>query len=252
MQNYILAEKYISYKKKLYSIIEDFDTFTDILGNPERNIIKKIPFQNDCIAVKSFKKPHFINKIAYKYFRKSKAERSFLHGEKLLKLGILNPEPIAYIENSDLIGITSSFYISYYTPYDFTIREVYDQPDAIQCVRAYARFSHFVHSKGVFIKDNTPGNTLVIRKDNKYEMYLVDLNRMQFHNELTFDQKMKSLSNNIKEQPYLDIFMNEYALASGYAIEEIKEKIFFYQGEFARKMKSKAKLKKRLRKLFPV
>ncbi len=250
MQKFLLADNYLKDKSSLYSIIKNLFDYDDILGNPERNVIKKIPFQDDFIVVKSFKKPHLINKIAYKYFRKSKAQRSFEHGQKLLELGILNPEPVAYLENSDILGITSSYYISKYTPYHFTIRELYTQPDAFECTKAYAQFSHFVHTKGVYIKDNTPGNTLVIRKDNGYEMYLVDLNRMEFHEELSFDLKMKSLSNNIKEQPYLDIFMEEYSKVSGYPLEEVRNKIAFYQKGFNHKIESKARLKKNVRKLF--
>ncbi len=250
MQKFLLADTYLKDKDSLYSIIKGLSDYDDILGNPERNVIKKIPFQNDFIVIKSFKKPHIINKIAYKYFRKSKARRSFEHGQKLLELGILNPEPIAYMENSDLLGITSSYYISKYTPYHFTIRELYEQPDAFECTKAYAQFSHRVHTKGVYIKDNTPGNTLVIRKNNNYEMYLVDLNRMAFHEELSFDVKMKSLSNNIKEQPYLDWFMEEYSRVSGYPLEEVKTKIDFYQKKFNHKIESKARFKKTVKKLF--
>lgn len=250
MQKFVVSNKYIKDKNLISEIIKNFDDYTHILGNPERNIIKKIPFHKNFIAVKSFKKPHLINKIVYKYFRKSKAKRSFEHGEKLLQLGILNPEPIAYIENSDYIGITSSYYISQCTPYDFTIREVYEQADAESCIKAYAQFSYQVHEKGIYIKDNTPGNTLVIRKGNCYEMYLVDLNRMEFHKNLSFDIKMKSLSNNIKEQPYLDIFINEYSKVSGYKLKEVQEKIYHYQKEFNRKIRSKAKFKKFLKTIF--
>lgn len=250
MRKYILNKKYLNCKDELLAIILNFGNFNEILGNPERNVIKKIPLQSDFITVKSFKKPHFINKFVYKYFRKSKARRSFEHGQKLLELDILNPEPLAYIENSDFIGITSSYYISKYVPYDFTLRELYEQPDSHECVKAFARFPYYVHTKGVYIKDNTPGNTLIIRKDGGYEMYLVDLNRMEFHEELSFDIKMKSLSNNIKEQPYLDLLMKEYAKISGYPLNEIKSKINFYQSEFNRKIESKAKFKRFLKKIF--
>lgn len=249
MQKFIVSPKYKNFQKNFKQMVENFDSYSDILGNPERNVIKKIPFQEGYIAIKSFKKPHWVNKIAYKYLRKSKARRSYEHGLQLLQLGILNPEPMAYIENSDFFGITSSYYICQYTPYDFTIREIYDQPDAFLAVQAYARFSAYVHSKGVYIKDNTPGNTLVQRNNQEYNMYLVDLNRMEFHENLSFEVKMKSLSNNIKEQPFLDIFMEEYSKVSGYPLSEVRERMFHYQQIFNRKIESKARLKKRLKKL---
>ncbi|MDR3273222.1 MAG: hypothetical protein LBT29_07065 [Flavobacteriaceae bacterium] len=248
MFKFIVSDKFQSEKENLLKIIRNFDQYVEILGTPSRNIIKKIPFQDYFIAVKSFKKPHLANKLAYRHIRPSKAKRSFVHGQKLLALGISNPEPIAFLEDFDSLGLTLSFYISKFSPYDFTLRELYTQSDGEKCAKAFAEFSYFVHTKGVFIKDNTPGNTLIVRKNNGYEMSLVDLNRMGFYENLTFDQKMRSLSDNIREQPYFDIITEEYARISGSPTDEIRNKIYYLRGEIDKKRERKAKFKEFLKK----
>ena len=49
-------------------------------------------------------------------------------------------------------------------------------------LRQFIRFSYLLHQKGIEFLDNSPGNTL-IKKNEKgvYDFYLVDLNRMKFH-----------------------------------------------------------------------
>jgi len=250
MYKFTVADKYQNEKDTLLEIIRKFDQYSEILGTPKRNVIKKIPFRDDFIVVKSFKKPNWINKFAYRYLRSSKAERSFVHGQKLLALGIPNPEPIAYLEDFSNLGFSSSYYISEFFPCDFTLRELGKQPDSEQCAKAFAEFSYFVHMKGVFIKDNTPGNTLIKRKNGSYEMSLVDLNRMSFCQTLTFDQKMRSMSDNVREQSYFEIITEKYAGLSGYSTEEIRSRIYRFREKIDKKRERKAKYKKFLKKVF--
>jgi len=60
-----------------------------------RNTLKVLTYQGDNIVVKSFKIPHFINKIAYTFLRDSKAERSYANSMKILEFV---PQPIGYAE----------------------------------------------------------------------------------------------------------------------------------------------------------
>ena len=83
-----------------------------------RNTLKVIKCGEVPMCVKAFKLPHFINKIAYAYFRKSKAERSFIYATRFNKLGINTPEPIAFILYKDKLGLTKSYYICRQLDYD--------------------------------------------------------------------------------------------------------------------------------------
>lgn len=63
-----------------------------------RNEIKVFCVDGLEINVKKYKKPIFINRIIYTFFRKSKGYRAFHYPMGLLAKGIETPAPIAYIE----------------------------------------------------------------------------------------------------------------------------------------------------------
>ena len=71
--------------------LEDFEkTFKEnqnVIKN-NRNIIKKLRFGDTETVTKSFKRPNFIQGIIYKFFRKTKARRSFEHSLLLNQMGI--------------------------------------------------------------------------------------------------------------------------------------------------------------------
>ena len=87
----------------LLKFITVFNTSGILFGDGQRNKIKLFELEGKTINIKSFKVPNLINKIAYKYFRKSKARRSFEYATTLLEKGIGTPQPIAYFENFDFI-----------------------------------------------------------------------------------------------------------------------------------------------------
>ena len=99
-------------------MIGNFTTTGILFGDGQRNKIKLFELEGKTINIKSFKIPNLKNKIAYKYFRKSKARRSFEFATILLEKGIGTPQPIAYFENHDFIGLKDSYYISEHLQYD--------------------------------------------------------------------------------------------------------------------------------------
>ena len=88
--------------KKLTSNFSDFlfDIKNFFLQNTHtihkaRNELKIINYNGIDTVVKSFKTPNIINKIAYTYFRDSKAKRSY---EYSLRIEQFTPQAIGYIE----------------------------------------------------------------------------------------------------------------------------------------------------------
>jgi hypothetical protein len=77
----------------------------------KRNIIKIIKYENQEYIVKSFKIPHLLNQIVYRFWRESKAKRSFNNSTHLRRIGINTPEPIGYIEFPTRFRFLESFYI---------------------------------------------------------------------------------------------------------------------------------------------
>jgi hypothetical protein len=238
--------------KEIISIANNFNSEGILFGDGKRNKIKIFEIEGKTINIKSFKIPHLINKIAYKYFRKSKARRSFEYGTILLEKGIGTPQPIAYFENHDIIGIKDSYYVSEHLNCDFTFRELVENPDFLDhenILRQFTRFSFGLHEKGIEFLDHSPGNTLIKKKsEGNYDFFLVDLNRMNFHKVMSFDLRMKNLSHLTVNKKIINVISNEYS--KHFAVQSdavIFEKICFYTDDFQKRLRRKKLLKKKLK-----
>lgn len=241
-------KNYLTLSNEIEQFVNNFNTSGKLIGDGDRNKIKTYPIGNINISIKSFKVPHFINKIIYRYFRKSKAERSFTFAQELIKKGILTPRPIAFFENYNLIGLTDSYYICEYLTYDLTFRDLVqksDYPDHKNILQQFTKFTWQMHEQGVFFKDHSPGNTLIVKNDNNYDFYLVDLNRMSFF-ELEFKTRMKNFSRLTPKKEMVEIMSETYAQLSGEKVEKVFENMWFYTQDFQKKFHRKKEIKKRL------
>lgn len=183
----------MSYK---FIINSNFSNFEDILVkikdifknsnhsiHKARNELKIIELNDLKCVVKSFKVPHFINRVAYTFFRDGKAKKSFTNAMKLQELGVNTPEPIGIIEFFNFGLLSESYFISKYEPYDFTIREVFHHKvdNVEQILKEFAKFTYEIHQKGVWHIDYSLGNILISKQDDgSYKFSLVDINRMEF------------------------------------------------------------------------
>lgn len=237
--------------EEIVSIINSFNSAGFLFGDGQRNKIKLFELEGKTINIKSFKKPHFINKIAYKYFRKSKARRSFEYATTLLEKGIGTPQPIAYFENYDFIGLKDSYYVSEHLQCDLTYRELVeipDYPDHDNILRQFTRFSYALHQKGIEFIDHSPGNTLIKKTaGGNYEFFLVDLNRMQFRKSMSFEMRMKNLRRLTPYKEMVAVMSNEYAKVSGESEQLIFETLWKMTTDFQEKFYRKKKLKKKLK-----
>src|SRR5690606_8632600 len=111
---YEINPAYLKSRDKLKNYIGNFYTDGKLLFDGSRNKIKLFESGGDLIAIKSFKIPNTFNRIVYKYFRKSKARRSYEYAHFFLEHNIDTPIPIAYFKRFDKIGLLESYYISEY------------------------------------------------------------------------------------------------------------------------------------------
>ena len=248
---YILSPLFNLSDKQIYFLITQFETSGTLFGNGDRNTIKLFDLNGQSINIKSFKIPNLINKIAYRYFRKSKARRSFEYATTLLEKGIGTPQPIAYLENYNWLGLTSSFYVSEHLVTELTFRELVEIPEFPEneiILRQFTQFCFDLHEKGIEFLDHSPGNTLIKKVgDQKYAFYLVDLNRMNFHTTMDFDMRMKNLSRLTPKKEMIAIMSEEYAKFYPQSKEIVFEKMWFFTQEFQQKFAKKKRLKKRLK-----
>lgn len=151
------SEVYKDIENVIKQSIRNFDSSGKSVYNGNRNGLKVFECNNFKYCIKSFKKPNLINKIAYRYFRKSKACRSYEYASILKEKGIGTPEPIAFQENFDFIGLRESYYACVYLQYDLTYRELVETnyPDAENILRQFTQFTFDMHQKGIEFLDHS-------------------------------------------------------------------------------------------------
>ncbi|MDI6050231.1 lipopolysaccharide kinase InaA family protein [Flavobacterium sp. XS2P24] len=241
---------FFSQEKQLKFYIDNFEALGLLFGDGKRNKIKLFDLDSSTINIKSFKIPNLINKVAYKYFRKSKARRSYEYANRLLENGIGTPHPIAYVENFKLLGLEKSFYISQHLPADLTFRELVenpDYPDHENILRQFTKFSFDLHQKGIEFLDHSPGNTLIKKgSQDQYEFFLVDLNRMNFHDDMDFDSRMKNFHRLTPKIEMIAVMSEEYARLYNKKYDAVFAKMWFYTNDFQLKFHRKIARKKKL------
>lgn len=247
-----INEKFKQNENYIEQILNNFNSSGELFGNGDRNKIKLFDLNGKTINIKSFKIPNVVNKIAYKYFRKSKAKRSFEYATILLEKGIGTPEPIAFLENFNFIGLKDSYYVSEHLVTELTYRELVeipDYPDQDNILRQFSKFCFELHEKGVEFLDHSPGNTLIKKiGENSYAFFLVDLNRMNFHDQMSFEQRMNNFRRLTPKKEMIAVMSNEYAKFYTEKNEtEIFEKMWQATVDFQESFAKKKRLKKKLK-----
>ena len=102
-----------------------FDSNEDVIQS-NRNTLKQVDFDGVKTVIKAFKIPNAIQGFIYRYFRKSKARRSYEYSLLLGDLSIKTPTPLGYIEVYEGFRLQKSYFISSHLAYDFLIRDVID------------------------------------------------------------------------------------------------------------------------------
>ncbi|MDQ7047902.1 MAG: hypothetical protein Q9M39_09985 [Sulfurovum sp.] len=190
--------------------VRDYFEASEHTIHKARNEIKIISSNDNSMVIKSFKIPHFINKIVYTFFRESKAKKSY---ENSMRIADFVPCPIGYIEFYKFGLIKDSYFVSENFTYDFTIREPLVKEnflDKKNIFKAFALFTYTLHEKNIFHLDYSPGNILIKKLKEGYLFKIVDINRMKFK-KLTLDEKLKNFSKLWAKDEDLETIMREYA-----------------------------------------
>jgi hypothetical protein len=248
-QNKQIHIKYTSNTYFFDEIISNFETQGENYGNQDRNSLKLFKLNDKTINVKSFRVPNFINQIAYKFFRKSKAQRSYEYANKLTQLQIGTPQPIAFYEYKTTFLFKKSYYISEHLNYDLTYRELtkdLNYPNHEAILRAFTRFTYNLHEKNIHFLDHSPGNSLIQLNNGDYKFYLVDLNRMNFE-PMDFETKIKNFSRLTIYKSMIEVMSDEYAKCSGYNYNDVFNLMWQSTEDFQEKFHRKRLLKKKLK-----
>jgi tRNA A-37 threonylcarbamoyl transferase component Bud32 len=223
-----------------YSILNSFVTSIPTLFDQEgelvyaaRNQLKCYSVEGYDLIVKRYKVPHLINRIAYTFFRPSKAKRAYEYALKLLELGVNTPAPIAYIEQKSFGLLNHGYFISIYEK-DYTdIRPLMtgaQTNDAL--LQDLSNYIAEFHNKGVLHFDMSPGNILYKEVDSHFQFSLIDINRMQFLPKISDEKRFKSFKQLSDNKTVLTRIAQLYASASKLDETEAIYKINNYCTEF--------------------
>ncbi len=244
----VIAEDFQDHGAALIEAALNFDQVqAPLIGTGDRNVIKRIDIGGMSLAVKSFKQPNLINRLVYRYWRKSKAHRSYLYAQRLFDLGIGTPKPVAFMESYSCGGIHRSFYFSLNVAADYTFRDLIHQPelahrDAI--LKAFTEFTFDLHQKGVLFQDHSPGNTLIKMSGTQPTFYLVDLNRMTFKS-LTKSERIKNFARLTPLREMVDKMSDTYAGLAQWPTQELRQQMWRVTEEFQYRFHRKRRLKKK-------
>ena len=241
---YILNDNYQNFREDLLNIQKIFKSSEESI-HKARNELKILELNGIKCVVKSFKIPHFINRVAYTFFREGKAKKSFINAMKLQELEVNTPDPIGIIEFFNAGLLSESYFISVYEPYEFTIREVFHHKveNVEEILKQFASFTYEIHQKGVWHVDYSLGNILITKNQSTYKFSLVDINRMEFK-EIAPQEGLKNFNKFwAKNDKDLPIIATEYA-----RLAQINEKnaIETILSE-ARKLEAKVNLKRTIK-----
>lgn len=217
-----------SYREQIWEAIADFGRAGVKVGPGKRNVVKRIETGNLLLNIKAFKRPNAFNRIAYRYFRKSKARRSFEYAHQLLGMGIGTPAPLACIESDGLV-FGESYYVSEHIDEDLTFRTLIENPeypDRETILRQFTHFTHRMHESGVLFLDHSPGNTLIKKKENnRYAFFLVDLNRMRMSVRMGMEKRIGNFARLSATEDMIRVMSDEYASISGLPGDRVYKKM---------------------------
>lgn len=245
MKKVVIAPSYNFLREYIEDVPRTFDSIGTVLHS-KRNIIREDCVKGTRLVIKSFKRIYLTNRIRYTYFYPSKAQRAFENAEILLRKGFNTPRPIAYVEITRNGLIDQMFFICEYIdfqPLD-VIRELSFEM-SLKLLQQIAGHAFRLHQNNIYHVDYSVGNILFKDNNDKYELALIDNNRMQFGG-ITFERGIRSFERLGLPVEHLTWIGKEYARL--WNVNEVIgiERLFLYKRNQLRKTKIKESIKNSL------
>lgn len=146
-----------------------------------RNELRRMEYGGVTYVVKSFHRPNWINRLIYGVFRLSKARRSFLYAQSLLKMGVGTPQPVGFMEQRRGLLFDKSYYVSRLSDCPYIYSDLFSRKFGCEeeVLREIGRVTAILHENGYAHKDYGRENILFRPlPDGSVRIEIVDLNRM--------------------------------------------------------------------------
>lgn len=213
-----------------------------------RNELRVINAHGFLLNVKCYRKPIWINRVVYTFFRRSKASRAYEYALVLQAKGIGTPEPLAYLEIKSNGLLCQSYFVSRHIPNYRMMREFADGSDVSgreDIIRAFGIFAAHLHESNVLHLDLSIGNVLFRKGEDGIQFWLVDLNRMRFcpvGQELGCKNFERLRGNDV----FFELLAKSYAEERGFDPSDCLNAIRKYQLQSVQDFRAKVKRKQKL------
>ncbi len=201
------------------------------------------------LNVKRYRRPIWINRVAYTFLRKPKGVRAFEYPRVLIERGFETPAPVAYIERREGGLIAYSYFVSVQSALS---RRFFEFGDATEqqfapVMRPFARLTARLHEAGIIHRDYSPGNIL-FDSDGKggWRFSLVDINRMQFR-AVPFREGLYGFVRLWGQPEMFALLAEEYAKARGEDPDRARRDLLAYRERFWKRWAKNHKIKYTLR-----
>ena len=173
---------FLAIEKHLLHVVNDFGQSGRLLHRA-RNEVRVMVVGGERVAVKSYVKITWANRLIYGVLRKSKAQRAYENALILLRSGVPTPKPVAYVDRYKGPFLTNSYFVCLYVNYK-PCRELFDRPleECRNALGNFGRFLYRLHSMGIFHGDLNLNNVLYFERAGQYEFCLIDNNRIRLRN----------------------------------------------------------------------
>lgn len=238
----VLNEEY----SHLSTFINQLPFFFETEGNliyEGRNTVKTYRYYNLSINVKRYRRPNIVNKIAYTYIRRSKADRAYHNAIEVLQRQIETPAPIAFIETYRKGFLDYSFFVSIQCEYPHSIRDFYHGPlkGNEPLMTALAQYTAKIHEAGIYHKDLSPGNILYAQEGRKFYFSIIDINRMSFET-VGLKKGCRNWERLFDDDEIYTFLAQQYASSRAYNPDICKKLILLYYHKFKRTFRLKKRI----------
>lgn len=222
-----------------------FEREGEVLHNG-RNVVKRFKVGEVMLVVKRYKDPNFFQRIAYSFFKPSKAARAFNYAEKYRAAGFDTPAEVAYIE----IGKGSLFHTSYFVCLNSEKQSIAnrlkDMPEArCKLVDAFAELLVRMHQKGIAHGDLNISNILFEESEQgEFQFTFIDINRTRF-GKLSASACMKNMARTTHRLDLYGYLVSKYAQIRGWNPTKSLLQAVWYLFLLERKETFKALLKEK-------
>ena len=219
----MINQKYEHLRGWLEQLPEQFEQLGEVIYD-NRNQLRVIEAPDGTLVnAKRYCVPRQPNRLIYSLgIRQPKGLRAFTYPTRLLERGIATPEPIAYIEQRNRLGLLEEcYFVSVQSPLGHTLYEFGDAREGSyeEMARELGRFTAMMHDREVLHLDFSPGNILWDKDADGYHFAVVDINRMHF-GQVSIKDGCAALRRLWGPKRFIELIARSYAAARDFDEDE--------------------------------